>query len=145
MYTSNDELIESVENFIGKLPDSMIKSHVEKWLAEVRPTGRITSEQLEKFVSFSTHLPKELQNYPQTFASWVKNGATTEIREAKEGTVETANLGDIANDSIEDVDDVDAPDNEEETLHTLGTLEGSKGGKKITKAGGKKAKTKHKK
>ncbi len=137
MYTSNEELIDSLKTFVGKLQDSMIKSHIEKWIAEVEPTGRITSEQLEKFVSFSTHLPKELQNYPQSFAAWVKNGINTEKREAKEDIQETADLGSLVDESIADVPDVDAPDNEEETLHTLGKEKKTK--KKVSKV---KAKTK---
>lgn len=135
MYTSNEQQIESLKGFAAKLEDSMIKSHIQKWIAEVEPTGRITSEQLEKFLGFATHLPLELQNYPQSFIAWAKNGEVTEARELAEGTVETADLGATIDESISDVPDVDAPENEEETLHTLGKGKGVS--KKISKVKGK--------
>lgn len=142
-YTTNAEIIASVEAFAAKIPDSLIKSRVEKWIAEVRPTERITYEQLEQFVAFSTHLPVELQNYPQSFAAWIKNGAETKVREDAGEVKATAELGKLVNANVAHVPNVNAPKNAEETLHKLGTLEGSKGGKKISDKGGEvKAKSK---
>ncbi len=133
MYALNQEQIDSIESFIGKLEDSLIKSRVEKWLAEVEPTERVTSEQLEQFVAFGTHLPKELQAYPQELAHWLKNGENTDRMESKQDTQEPVYFAHEVNESIANVPDVDAPDNEEETLHKLNTKKGSKGGKKISK------------
>lgn len=126
MYTLNDDQIASVKGFINKIPDSLIKSRCEKWLAEVEPTQRATSEQMEQFVSFSTHLPKELQNFPQSFAQSAKNLPETEKREAKEGTTETASLVETTNESISEVPDAKAPKNKEATLHKLGTKKDGK-------------------
>lgn len=126
MYTLNDDQIASIETFIGKIPDSLIKSRVEKWLAEIEPTRRVTGEQMEQFVSFATHLPKELQNFPQSFASSAKNANETTRREDKGEVAEKAELISLVDESIADVEDVDAPDNEEETVHTLGKLHKTK-------------------
>jgi hypothetical protein len=134
MYTLNSDIISSLETFAGKIPDSLIKSRVEKLIEEVKPTERITYEQLETFVSFATHLPKELQNFPQSFASMVRNIANTEVREAKEDIQEPANLLDEVDDSISHVDDVNAPDNKEEPLHKLGKVEKKTRARKPIKA-----------
>ncbi len=133
MYALNQEQIDSIESFIGKLEDSLIKSRVEKWLAEVEPTERVTSEQLEQFVAFATHLPKELQAYPQELAHWLKNGENTDRMEHKMDVAEPVDFAHEVNESIANVPDVDAPENKEETLHKLNTKHGSKGGKKISK------------
>jgi|GEM_PF-3134976 len=126
MYTLNENQIASLLVFEGKIPDSMIKSKVEKWIAEITPTQRVTGEQMEQLVAFSTHLPKELQNFPQSFALAAKNLPETERREAKEENVVSADLVTLVDESIENVADADAPDNEEETLHKLGTKEKKK-------------------
>ncbi len=120
MYTLNDEQIASLEAFIGKLDDSLIKSKIEKWFAEVEPTRRCDSDKMERFVEMSVHLPVGLQYYPISFANTVKNTPETERREASGEVTETANLIDTVNESIEDVPDVDAPDDEEETEQKLG-------------------------
>jgi len=132
MYILNESQIESVQSFINKIPDSLIKSRCEKWLAEVSPTGRCTSEQMEQFVSFATHLPNELQPFPQSFAQAIKNIPQTEKREARGEGGESANLMDGVDESISHVSDVSAPDNEEEPLHKLGTEKSGKLGKKVT-------------
>jgi hypothetical protein len=123
MYTLNEDQIKSVKTFIGKMPDSMVKSHYEKWLGEVEPTKRVTSEQLEKFVSFSNSLLPELQNYPQSFAYWLKNGVNTEKMESSDKNMKKANIGSDVDKSISKVEDVKAPENKETTLHKLGTKE----------------------
>jgi hypothetical protein len=132
MYTLSDDQIASVEGLIGKLEDSLIKSRVEKWLAEVTPTKRVTSEQMEQFVSFATHLPKEVQNFPQSFAHTVKNAPETAKREASQDIQETAELNSLVDESIADVADASGAENSEETLHKLGRPKGAKG---IVKAG----------
>ena len=132
MYILNESQIESVQSFINKISDSLIKSRCEKWLAEVSPTGRCTSEQMEQFVSFATHLPNELQPFPQSFAQAIKNIPQTEKREAKGEGGESANLMAGVDDSISHVEDVFAPGNEEETLHKLGTKKGGKPADKKT-------------
>lgn len=131
MYTLTDEQVSSVETLIGKLGDSLIKSRIEKWLQEVEPTRRVTSEQMEQFVSFATHLPQNVQNFPQAFAHAVKNTTHTEIAEEAQGIEETADLIDTANESIEDVPDVDSPEDVEEPLHKLGRTKKAKEIKKV--------------
>lgn len=134
----NSDQLAQVQNFINKLPDSLIKSQYEKWLAEVSPTQRATGEQMEYFVSRATHLPVEVQSFPQSWAAAVKNTPETEKREAVEGTKEKANLTSLVGDVISGVPDTNAPDNKEETLHKLGTEKGSTGGKKASTLKGKK-------
>lgn len=133
MYNLNEDQISAFEGFISKIPDSLIKSRCEKWLAEVVPTERVTAEQSEQLVAFATHLPKELQAFPQTFAQWLKNGENTDRRELKEDTAEPVDFAHEVNESIANVPDVDAPDNQEETLHKLNIKPDSKGGKKASK------------
>lgn len=117
MYNLTDAQLKSAETFIGKLEDSMVKSYIEKLFAEVKPTMRMTSEQMEKLVSFSTHLPVEVQSFPQSFSNAVKSGIDS--------------LSDLDG-SIADVKNKKAPKNKEEVLHKLGTEEGSvEAGKKI--------------
>jgi hypothetical protein len=77
MYQLSEKQLSSVEDLVEKLDDSMIKARIERWIEKVDP-GRVLSEELEEFVGFATHLPKEFQNYPQEFAFNVKNGVDTE-------------------------------------------------------------------
>lgn len=140
MYTLSDDQLSSVETFIGKLESSLIKSRVEKWLAEVEPTRRITGEQLEQFNTFATHLPKEVQYFPSAFVQTVKNTPETEKREAKEGTEEVADLTGTLDASIEDVADASGEENQEETLHKLGKVKKTKTEKSSKKVPAKKSK-----
>lgn len=130
MYNLNENQVASLENFEGKIPESLVKSRVEKLLAEITPTNRMTGEQMEQLVALATHLPKDLQNFPIAFAQAVKNTPETERREAKEEVKEPADLLQLVDDSIENVGDVAAPDNKEETTRTLGKKKGTKGVKK---------------
>lgn len=82
MYTLTENYISSVENFTKSLPDSIVKGNYERWLESVKPSGRIMSEQLEKFVSYANSLPKEFKNFPQQFALSVKNGVDMAIAES---------------------------------------------------------------
>lgn len=145
MYTLNADLMASVEGFINKIPDSMVKSHYEKWLSEVTPTERVTAEQAEKFGSYANSLPKELQNFPQTWLQWLKNGETADKREAKEDISEPVDFAHEVNESIAHVPDTTAPDNKEQTLHSLGKKQESKGVKKSISVPASKSKKKGKK
>lgn len=107
MYITNEEQIASAESFVGKIPESIVKGDYQRWILEVKKTLRITSEQLDKFVSLSHALPKELQNFPQSFRSLVKNSSSTAKQEAKEGTVQKAQLASVTDKSISKVPDVD--------------------------------------
>ena len=73
--------IESAENFIKSLPDSIAKGNYERWLAQVHQNGRLPSYDLEKFIALSSALPVEFQSFPQTFALAVKNGLPVEESE----------------------------------------------------------------
>ena len=86
MYTLDETQIDSAESFINSLPDSIVKGNYERWLAAVNDDGRITSEQLEKFVSFANALPPEFQNFPQNFVHSVKNKVAPENQ--SEGSTE---------------------------------------------------------
>lgn len=120
MYALTDEQVSSLETFIGKIPESIIRSHIEKWFQEVEPSRRITSEEMGKFIGFSTHLPQSVQNFPQSFLMAVKNTPHTEIAESEHKEKDKTNLTSLVDESIEDVDDAEAPENVEQTLHTLG-------------------------
>lgn len=128
MYSTNTEQIATAEGFIAKIPDSIVKGQYENWLRDVKKDNRISTEELEKFVSLSNALPKNLQNFPQTFAHNVKNYANTARQEAKEGTVEKAKLNDLANQSISTVADVDkkAKQKESKTAQPEPVREGAK-------------------
>lgn len=73
MYTLSQEQLASLEGFIDGLDETMIKSRIQRWFDAVDPQ-RVESTQLEEFVGFATHLPKEVQDYPQAFAFGVRNG-----------------------------------------------------------------------
>jgi len=137
MYTLTPNAIASLLVFINKIPDSIVKSKYEKWFAEVEPTERITSEQMEYFVGLSTHLPVELQNFPQGFCMAAKNSSEhTNSTDNKAGhTVENADLIELVDETIDALPDSDAPDNEEETLHKLASDEKpSKSDKSVQKS-----------
>ena len=137
MHILSDEQVSSVEGLIAKLDSSLIKARIEKWLAEVEPTRRITSEQLEQFRAFALHLPKEVQYFPSSFVQAVKNAPTTLKREESEGIEETADLDYLVDESIAHVpDSSDTEENVEEPLHKLGTT--TKSGKKKIAVKGKK-------
>lgn len=139
MYTLTDEQIASVEGLIGKLESSLVKARIEKWLAEVTPTKSATTDQMEQFVSFATHLPKDLQAFPQSFAHTVKNAPETAKREAKENVLEKAELTSLVDESISDVADAGGgEENAEETLHSLGRPKKAKGIVKAEKPKGSK-------
>ena len=76
MYILSDGQLESLKSFIDKLDESLIKSRVQRWFDKLKPE-RVLSEEMEEFVGFATHLPNELQDYPQAFAFAVKNGDET--------------------------------------------------------------------
>jgi len=131
MYTLSKESLKTLEAFIEKIPDSIIRARIEKWLGEVKPTMRITSEAMEEFVNFSTHLPQELQNFPQSFSMAVKN--TPQIEEDDKVNVEVekdkgepVDLNKIAADSIKGVKVQEGTENKEEPLHKLVTKETAK-------------------
>ena len=99
MYTLSTEQQASVEGWVASLPDSMVKANYEKLISEFNPKERVTSEQLEKFLSYANSLPKEFQNYPQEFSIWIKNGGLpngselVQAVEVKKETVKTKTKG----------------------------------------------------
>lgn len=124
-YSLTQEQFDSAETFIGKLEDSMVKSHIEKIFAEVKPTMRITTEQMEKFVSLSNNLPTEVQNFPQSFSMALKNQPHLDNQEREVKDSKKINLMDHVDDSIKGVKNAKAPKNKEEIEHKLGTKAGS--------------------
>ena len=84
MYILSDDQLASVKSFIDKLDESLIKSRVQRWFDKIKPE-RVLSEEMEEFVGFATHLPKEVQDYPQAFAFAVKNGDETPEEAEDEG------------------------------------------------------------
>lgn len=142
MYYLTDDQEKEIQDFISKIPDSIVKSQITNLFAEVFPTNRITSEQLEKFMSFQNALPKELQTYPQAMAQWFKNDQSTTKDEAKAGTPTDSKVDfkGIVSDShagykAEENTESDGDDQEQEILHTLNvegeTLAGTKAKPKI--------------
>lgn len=85
MYTLSEKQLSSVEELVDKLDDSMIKSRMQAWIDKIDPQ-RVLSEQLEEFVGFATHLPKEHRDYPQSWAFSVKNGDEVNGEESDEET-----------------------------------------------------------
>lgn len=140
MYTLSDDQIASVETLIGKLESSLIKARIEKWLAEITPTKFATADQMEQFVSFGVHLPKELQDFPQSFAMAVKNAPEAYKREAAQDITETAELNALVDESIASVPDVSGEENSEDTLRQLGRPKGAKGIVKAEKTKSKSSK-----
>lgn len=130
MYNLNDDQIKSLETFVGKIEESMVKSKIEKFIAEIKPTGRVTDEQMDNFISLSTHLPKETQNFPQAFEQAARTRPNTERLEKDLPHKEKTDLVGNVDDSISDVKNVKGTKNQEERLHKLGTKEGSKAGSK---------------
>lgn len=73
MATLTKKQVKSVEDFIKKLPDSIVKGNYEKWFTESREDGRITDEEMSKFVSLAANLPVEFQSFPQEFQHHVNS------------------------------------------------------------------------
>lgn len=65
MATLTKKQIKSVDDFIKKLPSSIVRGNYEKWFAESREDGRITEDEMNKFVSMASNLPVEFQSFPQ--------------------------------------------------------------------------------
>lgn len=86
MATLTKKQIKSVEDFIKKLPDSIVKGNYEKWLSESREDGIITDEEMSKFVLLAINLPVEFQSFPQEFQHNV-NMVSNEIIEPKKEDV----------------------------------------------------------
>lgn len=74
MYELNHDQIKSLNDFVGKIPDSIIKYKVEDWINDVTKKEVVTSEQLANLLSLQNGLPKDLQSFPESFAFWLKNG-----------------------------------------------------------------------
>ena len=117
MYNLSADQLKSLETFIGKIPDSLIKSRCEKWLEEIKPTEKITSELMEQFVGFSTHLPVNLQNFPQSFAMAVKNTPHLQEEQQDSKKREQIDLNLLASESIKEVKTIEPTKKKEEPLH----------------------------
>jgi hypothetical protein len=74
MYNLTEKQFSKLDSFVDSLEESMVKSKAKVIADKVRPTLRITAELLENFVSLSTHLPREFQNFPQEFALSLRSG-----------------------------------------------------------------------
>src|SRR5665213_2532884 len=106
MYNLNDEQITEVKSFINKLPDSMVRSKIQQLFEDgIFQHKRMTYEQLEKFLSYQSALPVEVNTYPQSFAQWAKNREVTEQTEklAKTPEKDKANLGATVRKSTEGI------------------------------------------
>jgi len=90
MYNLNESQVKSVEDWIKSLPDSIVKGNYERWLDSLNPKERITSEQAEKFISYTNALPTEFQNYPQGFVASIKNEIMPDAVNSKEVKKESA-------------------------------------------------------
>jgi hypothetical protein len=93
MYQTNQQQIASVEGFVNKIPDSIVKGQYQNWLRDVKKDGRISTEEMEKFVSLSHSLPVGLQNFPQEFSMSVKNGVNPEVAKTVTASVKAKPKG----------------------------------------------------
>ncbi len=107
MYTLNDDQVSSLETFIGKIPESLIKGRIERCFQNLETTKRVSTDDMETFVGLSVHLPIELQYFPISFALAVKNQPETERREAEGEVTEQADLVSILDESIADIPDAE--------------------------------------
>ena len=106
MYTLSEEQITEVKSFIDKLPDSMVRSKIQQLFEDgIFQHKRMTYEQLEKFLSYQSALPAEVNTYPQSFAQWAKNREHTELTEklAKTPEKDKANLGAVVKKSTQGI------------------------------------------
>lgn len=74
MYNLDETQMETVENFIKSLPETIAKGNYENWFERTKKDGRLSPHEMESFVALSHALPKEFQDFPQKFAIAVKNG-----------------------------------------------------------------------
>lgn len=110
------EQTKSFEDFISKIPISKVRSDIERIYDEVKNKGgRFTPEQLEEVNDRATHLPAELQTFPQVFLNWVKNGRDTELAEKDVPKKAKSNLDEHAN-SVLDGAKVHDKDIEDKTV-----------------------------
>lgn len=136
MFTLTDSQEKEIQAWLKKLPDSMVKSHITNLFEEVWPTNRMTSEQLEKFMSFQNALPKEFQSYPQVVAQWLKNEPETKREEAALG-IDKKSQVDFGKRAAETHANIKAEksagakgDQKQEILHTLNVTDKTKAGTK---------------
>lgn len=73
MHNVTKEQLDEVKSFMAKLNDSIVKSNIEAIFAVVEEKGKISSEQITKFVSLATQLPTGFQFFPQNFAHSFKH------------------------------------------------------------------------
>ena len=71
-----------------EIENSIVKSNIEAIFAEVEDKKRISSEQMSKFVSLSSQLPAESQDFPQNFAHSFKHVSDGNEDLAKENVEE---------------------------------------------------------
>ena len=99
-YIVNKEQIASVKNFISKIPESIVKSKYEKWMEEIEPLERITTDQMENFVGLALNLPVEVQAFPQAFSMAIKNTPNVAIMVAADSENKDVDLLKGVNESI---------------------------------------------
>jgi len=85
MYNLTKENIKSLEGFIKSIPESIVKSQVEALFVEPISKERVLTEQAEKFLSLVTHLPQNLQSFPQNWLLEIKTitSSSNEMEETK--------------------------------------------------------------
>lgn len=120
MYTITEFEEGEVKKFISQIPDSMVKSNITTLFDEVFPTKRMTTEQLEKFLSYQHNLPAALETYPQVFAQHLKNPDEDNQRSLKDSH---------AHIKVEKIDGAKG-ENKQEILHTLNVTDKTKTGTK---------------
>ena len=80
MYQLKKEEFKSLEDFCKGLPESLVRTKVERLIEEIEPTQQLKSEQLASLVSLAGEMPQEFQSFPQNFQMSLKNTTTSEVK-----------------------------------------------------------------
>ena len=74
MHILNANQRKALDNFIAKIPESTVKGNYERWNAKIIENNeRITSSDMDAFLSLAHNLDADLQHFPQEFSYNVKN------------------------------------------------------------------------
>ena len=74
MHILNVNQRKALDKFIAKIPESTVKGNYERWNEKiVSNNDRVTSSDMDSFISLSHGLDAELQYFPQLFSYNVKN------------------------------------------------------------------------
>lgn len=132
MYQLSNEQITELEKFISKLEVSKVRSDVERIYEIVKTeNNNIRREQLDQLNDLSTHLPQNLQSFPQVFRHWVVNGERTDQQEENTPEKSKAHLEEGVADLLEGEKTVDK-DVADKTVSEFDSVNPNKQSEKLT-------------